>query len=559
MIKIILLLILFVSSSFAQNANEVTNATISPGLSSSRNYVKNPSGFKNTLGITVSSATIARDTDTSDKLDGIASLVCDASSQNGYCLWSLDTIQEGDKTGNCEFKVTYKGDASLYKLRITDTSSTLTDSSVLANVTDWTEASINYPCGSTRDVLLVQTESGTGAAVNIGRVYYGKATNIGSTGYVGPWTSWTPTGTLTTNTTYTGRYRVNGDMKDYEVTISFSGVNTQGTVWINLPSGDVIDFNKTDSDSGLLNRNRGTVTYYDNGTDYYHGPIAIQSTTNNQVKLYVYNDDVGGGTLIDSVQVNTGTGVPFTIANGDKFIVNFSLPIVGLGSNTSVDLNCIGTSNCENVFSATVSSIGTVSAENVDWINGNCTNANPLVCTFNTSLFSAVPSCTATAVSGRIVNISAISTSSISIQGVDDAGSATQYGFHIVCSRQSSDLKPRPQVPILVGSISSSATGALKLEYASVESTCSSNPCTIGKKSSDAITSIGWTSTGIYTVNYTGFSSYPVCTVSSLGATSGDKCNMDSLGASSAGIRCFAAGGSTLANARFTVNCIGPK
>jgi len=553
MIKIILLLILFVSSSFAQNANEVTNATISPGLSSSRNYVKNPSGFKNTLGITVSSATIARDTDTSDKLDGIASLVCDASSQNGYCLWSLDTIQEGDKTGNCEFKVTYKGDASLYKLRITDTSSTLTDSSVLTNATDWTEASINYPCGSARDVRLVQTESGTGAAVNVGRVYYGKATNISSgTGYIGSPVSFTPTGSWSTNTTYTGQYRIVGNEAEFTINLALAGAPTSASLDVNLPSGFVIDTAKLilGNSSEVMGSD---VQVFDNGVAGYSGQVLYIGNTGS---LRVAYNTVSGSLLTIS---SVTQAAPMTFTSGDAVWMRFKVPIVGLGSNTSVGINCIGTANCENVFSATVGSTGTVSAENVDWINGNCTNANPLVCTFNTSLFSAVASCTATAASGRMVNITANSTSSISIQGVDDAGAASQYGFHIVCSRQSSDLKPRPQVPILVGSVSSANTGALKLEYASVESTCSSNPCTIGKKSSDAITSIGWTSTGIYTVNYTGFSSYPVCTVSSLGAASGDKCNMDSLGASSAGIRCFAAGGSTLANARFTVNCIGPK
>jgi hypothetical protein len=192
--------------SFAQNAGERTYATIAPGLSASRNYVKNPSGYKNALNVTVSSASIARDTDTADKLDGIASLVCDASAQNGYCLFSLNTIQEGDKTGNCEAKVTYKGDASLYKLTITDTSSTLSSSSVLQNSTDWTDVSINYPCGSSRDVRFVQTESGTGAAVNVGRVYYGKATNVtmeGSTSStIQKFTSSSGTYTTPTNVLY---------------------------------------------------------------------------------------------------------------------------------------------------------------------------------------------------------------------------------------------------------------------------------------------------------------------------------------------------------------------
>ena len=179
MVKQLLALLFLIQSAYA--VGPISDAKVMPGRSGGfTNYVKNPSGFKNTRNITTSSASIARDTDASDKIDGIASLVCDASAQNGYCEWDLDTIQEGDKTGNCEASGLFKGDASLYKVQVTDGTNVVNSSSVLANVSDWTAFSVNYPCGSTRKIRLTQTESGTGAAVNVGRVSWSRATNIGT-------------------------------------------------------------------------------------------------------------------------------------------------------------------------------------------------------------------------------------------------------------------------------------------------------------------------------------------------------------------------------------------
>ncbi|TXH08958.1 MAG: hypothetical protein E6R04_09695 [Spirochaetes bacterium] len=191
--KFVLALSLVFSSPSVSAQNIISPDVIENHSGAYKNYVKNPSGYKNANNVTTSSASIARDTDAADKLDGISSLICDASSQNGYCEWDSKTIQEGDKTGNCEAKALFKGDASLYKLQIHDGSSVLASSAVLSNATDWTPVSVNYPCGTTRKVRLTQTESGTGAAVNIGRVYWGKETNLGLQNPISDPVSYTPT------------------------------------------------------------------------------------------------------------------------------------------------------------------------------------------------------------------------------------------------------------------------------------------------------------------------------------------------------------------------------
>lgn len=154
-----------------------------PWIDHRRNYVEMPTPLKNgTLAnwVVTSNATITRDTDSADALDGVASYICDASAQNGYCEWDSKTIAEGDKSGSCSAAITYKGDATLYKVQVYDGTSAISVSETLENATDWQLQVFNYPCGSSRKVRLTQTESGTGAAVNVGRIYWGPAINIGT-------------------------------------------------------------------------------------------------------------------------------------------------------------------------------------------------------------------------------------------------------------------------------------------------------------------------------------------------------------------------------------------
>lgn len=181
MVKNFLVLIALLTSNAFALPGQIGENKVNPTHSAFTNYITNPSAFKAAAtGTSTSSATLVRDTDAADSLDGIASFLCDASAQNGYCSWQTDTLNEGDKTGNCEFKGLYKGDASQYKAVVINGSDEVAYSDTLLNVTDWTPFSVNAPCASSVTVRLKQTGAGTGAAVNIGRLYWGKVTNVGT-------------------------------------------------------------------------------------------------------------------------------------------------------------------------------------------------------------------------------------------------------------------------------------------------------------------------------------------------------------------------------------------
>lgn len=100
----------------------------------------------------------------------------------------------------------------------------------------------------------------------------------------------------------------------------------------------------------------------------------------------------------------------------------------------------------QDVFSAFVdgtASPSTVSSENVDWINGNCTrdSTGHFTCTFNSGLFTQAPNCmgmdNTTPSTTRSVMVTAISSSAVSVATYST--SAQNDGFWLMCQKASVD------------------------------------------------------------------------------------------------------------------------
>jgi hypothetical protein len=102
--------------------------------------------------------------------------------------------------------------------------------------------------------------------------------------------------------------------------------------------------------------------------------------------------------------------------------------------------------NNVDVFSAKVSAAGVVSDENVDWISGNCAISitSSYTCTFNTSIFSAAPSCTMTALSGGAIAVRHLNaTTSTTVNPYTfnpSSGAALAASFQIICQKQGADF-----------------------------------------------------------------------------------------------------------------------
>lgn len=136
---------------------------------------------------------------------------------------------------------------------------------------------------------------------------------------VSDWNSFVPTGSWSTNTTYTGEWRRVGDSADVRVKVATSGAPTAATLTVQLPTGLVIDTAKLTTGT-YIQLGDGVIS--DSDTTIYDGPISINDTTSVAPK-------VDAGSTITLINATT----PFTFGAGDYLTLRFTVPIVGWGSS----------------------------------------------------------------------------------------------------------------------------------------------------------------------------------------------------------------------------------
>jgi hypothetical protein len=249
-----------------------------------------------------------------------------------------------------------------------------------------------------------------------------------------PWQSVTFTGSWNTNTTYTGYVKRVGDTAHFQVRLAMSGAPNSAALTLNLPSGYVVDTAKVFA-SGA-NENLGHVTIQDSGTAQYFGRVAYNSTTVVSIRTAG-----AASTYADLTNVTQAVPIP-TIANGDTFFAEFSVPIVGwsytmpapllVGSVTS---NAVGALRIEYAQITPLSGAScTVSNESSDWL-GATTPVAVGACTvaINASTFSSAPICQVTSANTNTApqtfllgaRINSVTTSSLSVYHTAQTGSTT--------------------------------------------------------------------------------------------------------------------------------------
>lgn len=137
--------------------------------------------------------------------------------------------------------------------------------------------------------------------------------------------TFTPTGTMTTNTTYTGKWWRTGEVLNCSINVSFSGAPDAVTLTVNLPTGFVINtakINSTSDERQIV----GNLIWYDAGTPAsMPGVVYYNSTTSvkpHGIRLAAAsNHDVAPVTQT----------VPNTWAANDVISFSFSVPISGWG------------------------------------------------------------------------------------------------------------------------------------------------------------------------------------------------------------------------------------
>lgn len=137
------------------------------------------------------------------------------------------------------------------------------------------------------------------------------------------WTSFTPTGDFTTNTTYSGFWRREGDSVRVQMKLSFSGAPNSTSLDVNMPTNMTIDTAKV-SDTGVLQPALGAMAVVkdDNTGNSFFGSVYINTSSTLRVIRF---SDVGSGEGIASVT----EADPITIAASDTIHLDFLVPVSG--------------------------------------------------------------------------------------------------------------------------------------------------------------------------------------------------------------------------------------
>lgn len=182
-----------------------------------------------------------------------------------------------------------------------------------------------YNSTSYRLILHCATTSASAYTLKIDNVKVSPSTYAYGTP-VTDWVSWTPTGSWSTNTTYTGYKRRVGDTYEYDIKVATSGAPTTATLTVNIL--ETIDTSKITNTTNF-NMQLGTASIVDGGTQYYEGAVRYASATS--VGVFLYKSD---STYAVAASVDQAT--PFTFGASDFVGLKFSVPIVGLSSSVQM-------------------------------------------------------------------------------------------------------------------------------------------------------------------------------------------------------------------------------
>ena len=161
----------------------------------------------------------------------------------------------------------------------------------------------------------------------------------------------TATGSWTTNTTYTCKYRRNGDRAFFDIKVATSGAPTSSGLNINLPF--TIDTSKLTTGTDANSEIPGQTNIYDASGAYTSGRVFYLSPTS--VSLKVFNV----ASTYPASATSISDAVPQTFASGDYVHTVFEVPIAGweatgiLGQDATTQVVGAYTNGSATTFSTT--------------------------------------------------------------------------------------------------------------------------------------------------------------------------------------------------------------
>lgn len=152
---------------------------------------------------------------------------------------------------------------------------------------------------------------------------------------------------------------------------------------------------------------------------------------------------------IPFILAGTSNGVSVLTDSAKTGTVYIDDSFVGAASLTQ-NMNACNDVSCETEFSASVTSAGVISNENLDWLS-TCTFGTGYVCNFNPSIFTVAPNCTVTAAdtTGGLGLLSSTTSSSVTpifISRTDGGSTNVATPFKIICQKQGADFTAAKQL-----------------------------------------------------------------------------------------------------------------
>lgn len=134
------------------------------------------------------------------------------------------------------------------------------------------------------------------------------------------WTSYTPTGSWVTNTTYTGGYKHGpGKFLHLWFKLSLSGAPTSASLTVNLPAGFAIDTAALDATVTLYHMPSNGIAYDASATS--NRKIEVRIEDNNTLGVYYVATGNGG------IRAAVTQAAPFTFASSDVVLIYVTLPV----------------------------------------------------------------------------------------------------------------------------------------------------------------------------------------------------------------------------------------
>lgn len=558
---------------------------------------KNPGCQSGTVGYTASGGTLTvNSADPAIVANGGTFCEWDSNAASQTISSELGSVP---KTGNCEIGVwvAVPSGTATHTIHASDGTNNLTQPRQITGTADAFFERVNFPCPSNGQAKWVITSvNANEPKITWDNTRGGRATNVFDTTISRPTTSFTPTGSWTTNTTYSGRYWQIGDRYHYQVQVALTGAPNSSSLTIQyLASGFAIDTAKmvaTTTDGRIPQADcrlrAAGITY--KGEGYYNGNnLAV--TVANVASTYPFTS-------------NATQALPGTFTNGDVVICQGDVPIVSQASvlavpSEMVDITSMifyvasstcpanstaadGTAISRTQYASLFGRIGTTYGVGdgsttfnkpdlrgifVRGVGSQTISGQTYTGTLGTRQTDQFQSHShGLSLDNRGAGVANMAGGSYGAAGQTGSPSADGYGT----PRVGTETRPAnigltacialgPTMGVnLANSVSTPLNNGARYIWASVKTVCSASPCTIGSQSG-GFSNITRASTGAYTANFEAgtFSGTPVCTCSTVGSSDGH-CSAYGSTTSSSTVRTYNPVGSSQ-DGYIEMMCVGPR